>query len=64
MDTGITIVTPNDLKLDGYYKVVYLFHGLCDNYRNWVNYTLFPVYDNRHDVIFIMPEVQRAFILI
>ena len=37
MDTGIAIVTQNDLKLDGYYKVVYLLHGLCDNHRNWVD---------------------------
>lgn len=37
IDTGITIVTPNDLKLDGSYKAVYLLHGLCDNHRNWLD---------------------------
>ena len=61
MDTGITIVTPNDLKLDGSYKVVYLLHGLCGNHRNWADYTLLPTYANDYDAIFIMPEVQRSF---
>ena len=37
MDTGITIVTPNDLKLDGSYKVVYLLYGLCGNHINWLD---------------------------
>lgn len=59
METGITIVAPNDLKKNS--KVVYLLHGLCGSSGDWVKYTKLPLYANNYDVIFILPEVNRSF---
>lgn len=61
MQTGITIVTPNELKTDGSYKVAYLLHGLCGSNGDWADFTMLPVYSDNYDVIFIMPEVARSF---
>lgn len=61
METGMTIVAPNDLKIDGNYKVAYLLHRLCGSNGDWVNYTMLPVYSNDYDIIFVMPEVARSF---
>jgi len=61
METGITIVTPNDFKTGRTYQVAYLLHGLCGRSGDWVDYTMLPVYANDYNVIFIMPEVARSF---
>ena len=60
MHTGITIVTPKNLKLDGSYKVVYLLHGLLGDNSVWADCSMLPVYANDYDAIFVMPEVQRS----
>jgi len=61
METGITIVTPNDFKIGQAYQVAYLLHGLCGRNGDWVDYTMLPVYANDYNIIFIMPEVARSF---
>lgn len=61
METGITIVTPNEFQTDRPYQIVYLLHGLCGRNGDWVDYTMLPVYANDYNVIFIMPEVARSF---
>lgn len=61
MDTGITIVTPNKLKENEPYKVVYLLHGLCGNNNNWLDYSLLPVYASSGNSIYIMPDAARSF---
>jgi S-formylglutathione hydrolase FrmB len=61
MDTGITIVTPNDFKMDGTYKVVYLLHGACGNNGTWADYSMLPVYANHGKTIYVLPEVARSF---
>ena len=61
METGITIVTPNDFVADHPYQVVYLLHGLCGRNGDWADYTMLPVYANEYHIIFIMPEVARSF---
>lgn len=61
MDTGITIVTPNDLKKDGEYKVAYLLHGVCGNNRTWLDYSMLPSYAAAGSTIYVMPEVGRSF---
>ena len=61
MDTGITIVTPNDLKMDGEYKAAYLLHGLCGNNKTWLDYSMLPFYAAAGNTVYIMPEVGRSF---
>lgn len=61
MDTGIAIVTPNKLKDNEPYKVVYLLHGMCGSSSNWLDYSLLPVYANAGNSIYIMPDAARSF---
>lgn len=61
MDTGITIVTPNALRMDKPYKVVYLLHGIAGNHASWLDYSMLPAYTIFGNSIFIMPEVGRSF---
>lgn len=61
METGLTIVTPNEFKVGHKYQVAYLLHGLCGRNGDWADYTMLPAYANDYNVIFIMPEVARSF---
>jgi putative tributyrin esterase len=61
METGITVVTPNDFQSGGTYQVVYLLHGLCGRSGDWADYTMLPAYARDYQVIFVMPEVARSF---
>lgn len=62
MDTGITIVAPNQSeKSSEANKVVYLLHGICSNNGSWVDYTMLPVYAAKYNATIIMPEVMRSF---
>jgi putative tributyrin esterase len=61
METGITVVTPNDFHEDRPYQVVYLLHGLCGRSGDWVDYTMLPVYAADYHAVMIMPEVARSF---
>lgn len=59
MDTGITIVTPNELREK--YKVVYLLHGIKGNSRTWIDYSMLSMFARQGNTVYIMPEVQRSF---
>jgi len=61
MDTGITIVTPNNFKQKESYKVAYLLHGICGNNSTWTDYSLLPVYGNYGDTVYVMPDGARSF---
>ena len=61
MDTGITVITPNDLKPNEDYKVAYLLHGICGNNGTWSDYTMLPFYASHGKTIYILPEVGRSF---
>jgi len=61
METGITLVTPTNLRTDSPYKVAYLLHGLCGRSGDWADYTMLPTYANDYRTIFIMPEAARSF---
>ncbi|MFD3158834.1 alpha/beta hydrolase (plasmid) [Haloimpatiens sp. FM7330] len=61
METGITVVTPNEIKKEGKYKVAYLLHGLCGRSGDLADYTMLPAFANDYNIIFIMPEVARSF---
>lgn len=61
METGITIVTPNNWLEGKNYKVAYVLHGLCGRSGDVVDYTMLPTFANDYETIFIMPEVTRSF---
>ncbi len=60
MDTCVNVVLPNEGDLSQA-KVVYLLHGLSDNYSAWSRYTAVERYANAVGSAVIMPEVQRSF---
>lgn len=61
METGITIITPENYRDNKKYKVCYLLHGLMNNNSSWLNNSMINVYKEEYNIIFIMPEVQRGF---
>jgi S-formylglutathione hydrolase FrmB len=60
MDTCVNVILPNEGDLSKT-KVVYLLHGLSDNYSAWGRYTSVERYAVSANVAVIMPEVQRSF---
>ena len=60
-DSGITIVTPSDLKQNGPYRVAYLLHGLCGDSATWVDNSMLPVYAREGHTIYILPDAVRSF---
>ena len=60
MDTCVNVILPNDGDLSQT-RVVYLLHGLSDNYSAWCRYTSVERYALAYNVAVIMPEVQRSF---
>ncbi len=61
METGLTVILPDNPKGAQPSKVVYLLHGLLGSSGDWLNYTMLPVYAAEHGVAVIMPEVARSF---
>lgn len=61
MDTGISIVTPNNLKEMKDYSVVYLLHGLCGSSKTWLDYSMLPVYAAGGNSVYILPDAARSF---
>lgn len=61
MDTGLTVIVPNDFDADTPYAVCYVLHGLCGNSGNFADYTMLPVYAQDYRAVFVMPEVSRSF---
>ena len=61
METGITVITPNNYGQTKSYKVCYVLHGICGGNGDYANYTQLPLYAYDKDIIFVCPEVQRSF---
>ena len=61
METGLTVLVPNSSLARGPHKLAYLLHGLCGCSGDWLDYTMLPVYAERYDIAFVMPEVARSF---
>ena len=59
MDTGITIVTPREIRDE--YNTVYLLHGLRGDNRTWLDRSMLSVYAAKGNSIYILPSVQRSF---
>lgn len=60
MDTCVNVILPNEGDLSQT-RVVYLLHGLSDNYSAWCRYTAVERFALNANVAVIMPEVQRSF---
>lgn len=60
LDTGISILTPKNYQ-DKVCQVVYLLHGLVGNHESWLNNTMLPVFAEKYQMVFVMPEVNRSF---
>ena len=60
MNTSMTVVLPEGVELSTV-RVVYLFHGLCDNCSGWSRYTSVERYARKYNVALVIPEVQRSF---
>lgn len=60
METGVNVILPAEGELSRT-KVVYLLHGLSDNYTCWQRYSSVERFANAAKVAVIMPEVQRSF---
>lgn len=61
MDTGITIITPNQWKRDEPYNAVYLLHGMSGGSSSWADYSMLPVYAMNGNSIYILPDAARSF---
>ena len=61
METGITVIAPNDYRNNEPYQVVYLLHGLMGRSGDWADYTMLPEYAKDYHAVFIMPEAARSF---
>ena len=60
MDTCVNVILPDAGDLSRT-KVVYLLHGLSDNYSAWCRYSGVEKYAQNVGAAVIMPEVQRSF---
>lgn len=60
MDTCVNVILPNEGDLSQA-KVVFLLHGLSDNYSAWCRYTDVERCAQQYGAAVIMPEVQRSF---
>lgn len=60
MDTCVNVILPNEGDMSKT-RVVFLLHGLSDNYSAWCRYTHVERYALAANVAVVMPEVQRSF---
>lgn len=60
METGITVLIPDNFTDSAPYRVCYLLHGMSGNHGNFLDYTLLPLYAWKHRAVFIMPEGARS----
>ncbi len=62
MMMGLSVVLPDfPRKKREKYPVLYLLHGLGDNHQSWLLRTRIERYAFEHDLVVIMPEVQRSY---
>jgi S-formylglutathione hydrolase FrmB len=61
METGLSIVGPDDGREGEPRGVVYLLHGLCGRSGDWIDYSMLPAFAKGKGLIFVMPEAARSF---
>lgn len=59
-NTQVNIILPNDLSESSPCKVLWLLHGLSDDYTNWLRYTSIERYAGKYNLAVIMPSVERS----
>lgn len=60
METGVTIITPNEAFTEPP-KIAYVLHGLNSGNGSWSDCSMLPAYAKDYNVIFVMPEVGRSY---
>ncbi|MBQ2676183.1 MAG: esterase family protein [Clostridia bacterium] len=62
MKTGVSFVVPYEMRdrKNTDIKVIYLLHGLSDDYMCWLYQSNVSRYANDRGVMIVMPEVQRS----
>lgn len=61
MNTGISVLVPDDYKEGREYRVAYLLHGIHGDNDTWIDNTMLPIYAREEDIIFVMPSALRSF---
>ena len=52
METGLSVITPNDYGQTNRYRVCYVLHGLCGGNGDYSNYTMLPYFAYDKDILF------------
>lgn len=60
MNTSMTVILPENIPVSEA-SVIFLLHGLEDNSSGWSRYTSVERYAREHDLVLVIPEVQRSF---
>ncbi len=61
MNTGISVLVPNDFEEGKKCKVAYLLHGIHGDNDTWIENTMLPIYSREKNIVFIMPSALRSF---
>ena len=61
MNTGISVLVPNDFEEGKKYKVAYLLHGIHGDNDTWIENTMLPIYSREKNIVFVMPSALRSF---
>lgn len=59
-ETQINLIVPQK-KVKQKYPVLYLLHGLSDDYTNWCRNTSIERYVSKYDLVVVMPDGGRSF---
>ena len=59
-NTQVNILLPNNLSKASPCKVLWLLHGLSDDYTNWMRNTSIERYAGKYNLAVIMPSVERS----
>ena len=65
---NLNVLIPQAYEADGVtpktrqtYKVLYLLHGLSDDYSSWMRRTSIERYLEKYNIVAVMPDVDRSF---
>jgi len=64
MNTSINVIIPEsfkDIKREGGFPVLYLLHGLSDDYTAWCRNTSIERYAEKRGIIVVMPWAGKSF---
>jgi len=60
-DTGINVVIPEGNTPVDELHVLWLLHGLSDDYTAWCRFTAIEDYARRYNTIVVMPDAEQSF---